>query len=258
MAESRKKRSKRVRKVRKKKATAKPDPLDAKLPPASSVFVPVKSNQVRRRSKAKFADDPTNPELCHAATRAGKRCGNRSVFGRQVCRRHGGLSTGAPMKSGLYSLANTRLGPILDRLRENIELTRDLDETLAVACTLLQGAIDRYKENDTPDFRKLALKLFDEAAQEGDPQEQRRKLVEFRKLLQKGIAEDRALTKVEACLDRVQRFQKDYAQLQLTADRAMNEKQLVVVFGEWLEIVAQEAGREVALTVASKAGLPSA
>jgi len=47
-------------------------------------------------------------QKCHAHSRSGKQCGNFAIKGKQVCKFHGGLSTGPRTEAGRESLRQAR------------------------------------------------------------------------------------------------------------------------------------------------------
>lgn len=245
---------------------------DHGLPPASEIraadlFKPRpgwKPTNARGRSTAKYADDPTEPGRCHAATKStGKRCKLPVAHGKWVCEKHGGSArSGGPITNGRTSLAATKLGPLLERVRDHMEAAKNMDETLALAQTLLEAACERYADLDTPGFRTQAAGLMEQAEQasaKGGPEGAALaalKLRELKALLKRGIAEDRAVRHIEESLDRVQAYQVEFARVEIQYQRTMTEKQVVVMLERWVEVSARIVSPEAAIEIARAIGLP--
>ena len=216
-----------------------------KLERASSPKKRVRPKNVKRRkSKATWAGDTTEPDRCTAKSKStGKRCQKTKAPGKQQCLHHGGHPlAGRPSKHGLYSLGNTSLAPIFAALEGRIEEMRDLDETLRLAHAILQRNLNRYGELDTPGFRAAALQLFDEAREATDPKGMQEKMRALRALLARGVSEDAAVKTMEGSLERVQRFQMDLAKVIYTQQTVVTADQLATFFVRWLEVTAQLCG----------------
>lgn len=218
----------------------------------------------RVKSTATFenGDEPwrCRAKAIAASRKAGEpvRCPNHKRAGFEVCPAHGAKG-GRPIEHGLYSVAGTRLGDIFDRFIQDADKAKDLDVTLVMASSLLQARLDKMRELDTPDFRGRAVGLLEaarEAAGAGEHGESTRLMGELYALLKRGVAEDRAVSRVEDALDRVEKYQTDFARLELMGNKVITEQELVMHFVRWSETLARVASPELALEVARRVDIP--
>lgn len=213
------------------------------------------SKPYRKKSRAKYADDPTEPDRCHAARKSdGERCGNRSTPGQMVCRYHGGKSDGSgTLKTGRFSY-------VLQRSREAYEDAladraglHNLDETLAVLHVLTERAAKRMEDSDTPELRTAALgKLKDALAamDAGDGAKAGRDFRELHDILENGIAADQAEAALVEAAERLAKRKEAATALQLKGAEVMNKTALVAAFGRMLQIFALHGGPKAAAAAA--------
>ena len=235
-------------------------------PETSPLRAAVRKSDRRKRGKSTaHFEDGEEPWRCRGKSGARSReaghpvrCPNNKRPGYEVCGSHGAKG-GRPIKHGMYSTAGTRLGDIFDRFIQDADQSKDLDVTLVMATSLLQTRLDKMRELDTPDFRKRAVNLLErsrEAAAGGEHQASAKLMGELYALLKRGVAEDRAVDRVEAALDRVEKYQTDFAKLQLMGDKVITEKEFLAYFVRWSETLAQVASPEVVFEVTRRIDLP--
>jgi len=213
--------------------------------------------QKTRKSKAKFADDPTEPDRCHAAAKStGERCGQPSIRGMQVCYLHGGKSTGGPVKHGGYSrVLQKRRAALYDNARANDEMLYDLTETLALSHVVLTRAIERAQEADVPEFRSRARALLGDAfvlGAENKHAAMAAKLQELKRLLDSGVREDRALKHMTEAIDSMATRKKESWDVRLKAAHALNERDLEMIMARVIDICIRTVGAEDAQRIAQE------
>jgi hypothetical protein len=85
---------------------------------------------------------------CNAKSKqSGERCKNAVIEGKRVCRIHGGMSPGGPIKHGRYSV--TRRAVLRDKIEEfrNDPQAGDLRDELAVLRALMEDYLNRFDDN---------------------------------------------------------------------------------------------------------------
>lgn len=184
---------------------------------------------------------------CAKAKSHGGRCGKTVVPGRRVCRIHGGLG-GAPPKNGRYSKSLGRFREAYEDARRDPSLL-DLRETLALMDIVVQKAVARAAECDTPDFRARALDLYDRAVGTTDPQGAAASLNALGALLRDGSREDDALSDLARAAERLSRRQEKAWSIKLDAATALNARDLTAVLARFADIVMDEVPRDAAARV---------
>jgi len=185
------------------------------------------------------------PNRCCAKSKStGKRCGRTVVPGRRVCRYHGGLG-GGPVKHGRYAKG---LGRFRDAYQSalNDPSLLDLRETIALLDITVQKAVERASDCDSPNFRAMALELYEKAMRNLGEEEGQQALNELGDLLQRGIAEDGALDELAKAAERLGRRQEKAWQIKLDAATAINARDLVAVMARWADIVLDECDKDAA------------
>lgn len=166
------------------------------------------------------------------------------VPGRRVCRIHGGHAGGYP-KHGRYSMALGRFREAYEHARQDPSLL-DLRETMALLDVVVQKAVTRASDADTPAFRKQALELLDAvegSVGEADHGDQLKRLHE---LLERGVEEDAALEGLAKAAERLSRRQEKAWGIRLDAANAINARDLVAVLARFADIVLDECDKDAA------------
>jgi hypothetical protein len=203
----------------------------------------------KKKSTAAFADDPTEPDRCHAKNRQGKRCGMRCVVNRKVCRLHGGMA-GRPPKHGRFSGAMGRLNQAYEAALQDKEGLLDLSETLAVLETVVKEHMRRATEKeDTPEFRAKALALYKEARRAKDADVAAARLAELGRLLEKGAGEDGVLEQLASAVERMAKRQEQVWKIRLSSAQSINSADLVILLTKMASIIADECNPEDAKVV---------
>jgi len=188
------------------------------------------------------------PNRCTAkAKTANERCRNPVVYGRPVCRIHGGLG-GRPPTTGKYSSA-AWVADAYQRSCENPEESLDLRDEIALMQAILERLGERASELDTPKFRAKALELYkasrDITEGEGDDPDARRKFAELGRLLQAGVAHDRATAQIIDTAEKTSRRIEAYWKLRLQAHDTMSRRELEPILAMFMTCVEEEAGLDV-------------
>lgn len=189
---------------------------------------------------------------CKAKSKqSGKRCNRWAVDGKRVCYMHGGApGAGRPITHGRYSkaLSQTCLSEAYRTAIEDKNLL-DLREPIALLEACLQRTSERVGLADTPDFRKKALRIYEEmrvAINEGDGVSAARLDRELGELLETGVAEDRAISELSEQADRLAKRLEGVWTIRLQKKQVLNIQQLGVIISRIIEIVKQESTIEIA------------
>ena len=208
------------------------------------------------KSTAQYADDPTEPNRCHAARKSdGERCGQKSMRGTAVCRLHGGKSTGGPIKHGGYSRSLMKFLPAYNDGRDNADMLYDLTETLALSHAVLTRSLERAEEADVPEFRTRARALLADAFQLGKENkhaEMASKLRELSRFLDEGIKEDRAIRHVCDAIEAMATRKKESWDIRLKAAHALNERDLELVMARVIDTCIRTVGVKDAQRIAQE------
>ena len=196
-----------------------------------------------RKSSTTFEPGDEPNRCCAKAKSTQLRCGKAVVPGRRVCRLHGGLG-GAPPKHGRYSKGLGRFREAYQEARSDPSLL-DLRETLA----LMDVAVQRAADADTPDFRSRALDLYERVRSAVDPEEAARNLSRLGELLREGVKDDAALDHLAKAAERLSRRQEKAWSIRLDAATALNARDLTAVLARFADIVLEEVPRDAAARV---------
>jgi len=161
-----------------------------------------------------------------------------------VCRIHGGLG-GAPPTTGRYSKSLGRFREAYEEARSDPSLL-DLRETLALMDVVVQKAVARASDADTPEFRRRALETYELARSSSDAGYAADQLSRLGDLLREGVAEDKALDGLARAAERLSRRQEKAWQIRLDAATALNARDLVAVLARFADIVLQEVPKDAA------------
>ena len=200
-----------------------------------------------RKSSTTFEPGDEPNRCCAKAKSTQARCGKPIVPGRRVRRLHGGLG-GAPIKHGRYAKGLGRFREAYQEARQDESLL-DLRETLALIDIGVQRAAERVSENDTPEFREQALELYNQARSATDPKESARCLSLLGELLERGIADDKALDHLAKSAERLARRQEKAWSIRLDAATALNARDLVACLARFADIVLEEVPKDAAARV---------
>ena len=122
----------------------------------------------------------------------------------------------------------------------------DLRETMALLDVVVQKAAERAADNDAPEFRKEALKLYEELVWASEGQERESVMTRLGELLRTGIEEDKALESLAHSAERLAKRQERSWDIKLSAANAINARDLVAVLTKFADIVLEEAPKDVA------------
>ena len=181
---------------------------------------------------------------CAKSKTTQKRCGQRVVPGRRVCRYHGGLGGSAPIH-GRYSKALGRFRAAYEESRQDPSLL-DLRETLALMDLVVKKAVSRASESDTPEFRARALELFGAVRVSVGQEDHERQLDALEDHLERGVSEDKALEALAKAAERLSRRQEKAWSIRLDAANAINARDLVAVLARFADIVLDECEKDAA------------
>jgi hypothetical protein len=206
------------------------------------------------RSKAKYADDPSEPNRCHAANkRNGERCRRSVVRGQLVCRLHGGASTGRPTTVGKFSKVLTRMRESYEDALSDRDALYSLDETLSLMQVLTERALQRAEECDSPNLRSNAFGLLKDALASMDSGDGKRAGVLFRELydlLEVGVAEDSTTDALTKAVEKFAARKERAWDVRLKAADVMNKKDMTILIGRFIDSVVKHGSAEVARKVA--------
>lgn len=163
---------------------------------------------------------------------------------------------GMHMKHGRYSLAlsGSKFGALYDEAVAARDLL-DLREPIAILEAMVQGAAQRSKELDTPDFREKARELYKGWRNNSDIAESEKACKELGELLDRGADSDRALSKVADNAERLAKRLEEAWKIKLQKRSAISANDLQALFLVWIDICAQETSQEIAARVASRVRL---
>lgn len=199
------------------------------------------------------ARDEKGRAICGAQTRNEEalyeNCHKFPVSPNGRCALHGGYNTGRHLlKNGRYSkaLSSSTLSAAYCAAVNDRTLL-DLTEPIALIEASLQRTATRVSESDTPEFRKSALRLFEEAAQASQDRDQELfalKLSELGRVLRQGVAEDQAVAELAVQAERLSKRLEAAWQIKLQRKQVLHITQVGALMARVLEIVKQEATGE--------------
>lgn len=195
----------------------------------------------KRTATYEPGDEPWR--CCAKAKSTQKRCREEVVPGRNVCWRHGGL--GGRPGGGRWSQALGRLGAVLDKVRDDPELT-DLERPLSVLSLVVEERMKRVDDGDTPQFRERARELYDQARElsSTDPAGAAAAMTELGKLLREGIKHDKALDSLVAGVDKYRRALEEFWKIRLARQHVINEKDMISILARVAQFAREEMGED--------------
>jgi len=201
-------------------------------------------------AKSKTTYEPGDePNRCCAKSKStGERCKRPVVAGRRVCRYHGGNSPGGQIKHGRYAKGLGRFRHAYEEALNDPSLL-DLRETIALLDITVQKAVERAADCDSPQFRAMALELYEKAMRNLGTDEGAQSLNELGDLLERGVAEDGALDELAKAAERLGRRQEKAWSIKLDAATALNARDLVAVMARWADIVLDECDKDAATRI---------
>ena len=197
-----------------------------------------------RKSQCTFEPGDEPWRCCAKSKTTQKRCGQRVVPGRRVCRYHGGLG-GTPPTHGRYSQALGRFREAYEEARNDPSLL-DLRETLALLDVVVQKAVSRASDADTPAFRKKALDLVGAVEVSEGQEDHGAQIGRLKDWLKRGVGEDKALEQLAKAAERLSRRQEKAWSIRLDAANAINARDLVAVLARFADIVLDECDNDAA------------
>lgn len=185
------------------------------------------------------------PRRCCAKSKTSQqRCKRTVVPGRRVCRYHGGLG-GRPPIHGRYSTVLGHFREAYQAARDDPSLT-DLRETMALLDVVVQKAAERAAENDTPEFRKTAIEMWERARYAQDDVERDLLMDALGEWIKAGVKDDAALDNLAKSAERLAKRQERSWDIKLSAANAINARDMVTVLARFADIVLTEAPKDVA------------
>lgn len=186
-------------------------------------------------------EDGDEPWRCRAHSRnANRRCGNPKAQGKQVCRMHG-ANGGRPPSTGRYS---TKLGRFREAYQNSLQDhdgLMNLNETLAMLETYVGYCAELLSQKDTPEFRLRAVELYESAGSSASPEAQAEALNELGRWLRRGASESASFERLAAATEKMATRQEKAWGIKLHASQVLNERDLILAFTRFADIVIQEA-----------------
>lgn len=160
------------------------------------------------------------------------------------------------MKHGRYSkaLLGSKWGAIYDEAIAAQNLL-DLREPIAILEAMVQGAAQRTKELDTPEFRKDALELYRVWRNSSDIAQSEAACKQLGELLDRGADSDQAFSKVADHAERLAKRLEEAWKIKLQKRSAISAADLQVLFALWLDILREETSVEIATRVGQRVRL---
>jgi hypothetical protein len=203
-------------------------------------------------SKATYADDPTEPNRCHAAMKSdGKRCPHPATSGRAVCRLHGGLT---PRGADSWMRA---LGEDFGKAFEDAKNSRDLMDLrrpLAMLHVHVEKAAARLAERDTPNFRERCRDMLTDAREliaNGDAGGEKA-LGDLAELIEQGVEEDKALVKLTNIVERYAKRAEEAWKVHLHRAEVVNRADLIQIYEGILKVIVEEVGKDDATRIVER------
>lgn len=182
-------------------------------------------------SIAKF-DPGDEPWRCCAESKMnlGHRCKNKAEPGRRTCRFHGGTSRGRRPITGRHSAVMNRLRDVYERSLEDPDLL-DVREPIALISSIVHRFVEQTEDNDTPEFRVRAIKLYRAAmrSRNSDSGEFESNIDELGDLLDRGASEASALTGLMRSVSSQAKIINDAIDKQLRREQAISRGDLILL-----------------------------
>lgn len=156
-----------------------------------------------------------------------------------------------PITSGRYSKNLARLRKFYEASLNDPSLM-DLREPVALLDSIVKRLAQMSDEADTPKFRERCLELMEQAMvaqRDGDAETAARRLTKLHALLKAGARDAEILRTLARETERLARRVEAAWHVKLSAQSAINARDLVVVLGEWASIVQQVAPGPIALQI---------
>ena len=156
-----------------------------------------------------------------------------------------------PITSGRYSKNLARLRKFYEDSLADPSLM-DLREPIAMLDSIVKRLAQMSDEADTPKFRERCLVLMERAVKaqrDGDADEAATALNKLHALLRAGAKDAEILRTLARETERLARRVEAAWNVKLSAQSAINARDLVVVLGEWAAIVQQVAPGHIALQI---------
>lgn len=163
-------------------------------------------------------------------------------------------------KSGLSlpKSVHGRYSKNLVRMREFYEKSlhdpslMDLREPVALLDSIVKRLVEMSSEADTPKFRMRCLELMDRALQyqrDGELARMAATFNQLHELLRQGAKDAQTLKLLAEETERLARTIEGAWNVKLKAQSSINHRDLVVVMGEWAQIVMRVAPKPLALQI---------
>ena len=185
-----------------------------------------------------------NPRVCGAKTRSGGEC-QQIAMENLRCKMHGGLTpkgvASPQFRHGRYSkYLGKRWAKAYEESLADTDGLLDLTETLAILDTNVKRAAKRVDERDTPDFRRRALTLFEQAHDASTPEETAAKLRDLGTLLRSGVSKDRSFRRLTDAAEKLAKRSEAAWKVRLGAATAINAADLTGVLVRVISILREE------------------
>jgi hypothetical protein len=204
-----------------------------------------------KRTKVTYAEDD-EPFRCRAMSKQNdRRCKQHVVKGKRVCHYHGGHNPGGPIKHGRYSKTMGRFREAYEDSKNDPSLL-DLRETMALLDVVVKRSAEWAAENDTPEFRSRALSLFEHVRAVEGTEEYDERMDALGAHLEAGGCESSALENLAVAAERLSKRQERAWGIRLDAAQAVNARDLVVLLGQFADIVLQEAPKIAAARIVQR------
>ena len=174
------------------------------------------------------------------------RCSAPAMRGKAVCRRHGGESTGAPLKHGRYSQL---LGP-LTRAYESFEQVSDLQDArpgLAAMDAWIAYQFELVSRGDGLEFRQQAVALFtavELAIAAGDVEQLKGALVGVREHFKAGADQLRTIDRAMLAVSRRQHHTERAREIDLRGEQVITAKALLAFLARIVDAIRQELPKD--------------
>lgn len=185
----------------------------------------------------------------------GQRCAcSPTKLGNGRCRFHGGVrGVGRPITHGRYSRRYGRFQEALEAAAASPHSV-DLARPIAVLNEAMDRAAERASAQDVPAYRRRALELWRAAQGAEDGPQAAASQEELGKLLEDGVAEDRAFESMVSAAERLATRLEKFHTIRNQAAQAINVHDLMVIFAQVVEVIRQEAPSGLATRMVHRIG----